>query len=324
MKNCMGCLKENVDGYCKQCRTKLFDGIKVNPELTFTRPEYNQVKLQHSERLSISGIQTKHSMVIENNELVLTNKSGGYILKPIPTGPFDNLQYVPINENLTMQIAKQIFKINTAENGLVKFKDGGYAYITKRFDIKDDGSKILQEDMAQVTGRSSDLNGSNYKYDYSYEELAEILKIHVGAYPIEVEKFFNVILFNYLFCNGDAHLKNFSVYREEEFGSYILTPFYDLLNTHLHVPEDSDMALELFKQGYMTKAYKSGSKYTQDDFVEFGQKIGMVSSRIEKIIMDFTTNEEDVKAIVERSLLDPPLKERYIGDFIERLHRIEK
>lgn len=320
----MGCLKENIDGYCKQCTTKLFDGIKVNHELSFTRPEYNQVKLQQSERLSISGIQSKHSLIIENNELVLTDKSGRYILKPIPTGPFDNLQFVPINENLTMQIAKQVFKINTAENGLVKFKDGDYAYITKRFDIKSDGSKMLQEDLAQVAGKSSDFNGSNYKYDYSYEEIAEILKIHVGAYPIEIEKFFRVMLFNYLFNNGDAHLKNFSVYREEEYGSYLLTPFYDLLNTRIHVPGDSDMALDLFKLGYMTEAYKSGSKYTQVDFIEFGLKVGMFGTRIEKLMHDFLSKGKEVSEFVERSLLDSKLKQEYLSHFIGRLHRIEK
>lgn len=322
MASCLGCLKEGVEGYCRQCIKRLFDGKKVNYELSFTRPEYNRVKLEQTERLSISGVQSKHSLMLEGRNLKLTNKSGRYILKPVPNGPFQNLDYVPINENLTMQIARQLFKINTAENGLVKFKDGEYAYISKRFDVKLDGSKFLQEDMAQAAGRSIELNGRNYKYDYSYEEIAGLLKKYVGAYPVEVEKFYKVILFNYLYCNGDAHLKNFSIYREEEFGSYILTPSYDLLNTRIHVPGDADTALELFKNSYMTDEYKAGSIYTKADFKEFGARIGMKEKRVQNILEDFTDTRQQVSEIVTRSMLSNKLKIEYLSLFVDRLRRI--
>ena len=35
-----------------------------------------------------------------------------------------------------MQIAKQVYGINAAENAIIFFKDGSPAYITKRFDVK--------------------------------------------------------------------------------------------------------------------------------------------------------------------------------------------
>ncbi|WP_425291403.1 HipA domain-containing protein [Bacteroides fragilis] len=54
--------------------------------------------------------------------------------------------------------------------------------------------------------------GSNYKHKYSYEEQAELIKLYIPAWRIEIEKFFKVILFNFLFSNGDTHLKNFSVF----------------------------------------------------------------------------------------------------------------
>lgn len=41
------------------------------------------------------------------------------------------------------------------------------------------------------------------------------MKKYVSAYLIEIEKYFRVIVLNYLFSNGDAHLKNFSLYRNE-------------------------------------------------------------------------------------------------------------
>ena len=51
-----------------------------------------------------------------------------------------------------------------------------------------------------------------YTDDYKQREL-EILKKYVPAYPIESIKLFKLILFNYLFSNGDAHFKMFFINR---------------------------------------------------------------------------------------------------------------
>ncbi|HQT21521.1 hypothetical protein [Daejeonella sp.] len=45
------------------------------------------------------------------------------------------------NEHLTMQIARQVYGLKTAENALIFFQDGTPAYLTKRFDVKEDGTK---------------------------------------------------------------------------------------------------------------------------------------------------------------------------------------
>jgi hypothetical protein len=43
-----------------------------------------------------------------------------------------------------MQIAKQVYGINVGKNAMILFKDGSLANITKRFDVKPDGSKLNQ------------------------------------------------------------------------------------------------------------------------------------------------------------------------------------
>ncbi len=48
---------------------------------------------------------------------------------------------MPPNEHLSMQIARQVFGIETAENALMFFKNGAPAYITKSFDVKEGGGK---------------------------------------------------------------------------------------------------------------------------------------------------------------------------------------
>lgn len=168
MKTCPGCLKEGHDTYCPPCRRRLFGGKRVSHVLAFSRPFYNQTKLSvAATRLSISGIQTKMSLALREGRLEMTETGGQYILKPIPHGTFQHLDAVPINEHLTMQIARQVFGISVAENALVAFDDGEPAYLVRRFDVQDDGSRSLQEDFAQIASRSEETHGVNYKYDSS-------------------------------------------------------------------------------------------------------------------------------------------------------------
>lgn len=69
---------------------------------------------------------------------------------------------------------------------------------------------------------------------------------HIPTHAIELEKIFRLILFNYIFSNGDAHVKNFSAIQTDE-GDHVITPAYDLLCTRIHSPGETDMALTLFK-----------------------------------------------------------------------------
>ncbi len=321
---CFGCLKPGFESFCPKCLKILFNGKKVSHVLNFTRPEFNEQKIKLSDKLSISGIQIKHSLKLITNQLTLTESDGQYILKPIPYGAYKYLDSVPANEHLTMQIAKQVFNINTAYNGLVKFRDGEPAYITKRFDIIDDENKYLLEDFAQIAGKTSETEGNNYKYNFSYEGIAELIKKHVPAYPIEMEKYFRLILFNYIVSNGDAHIKNFSIYRNTKFGDYLLTPAYDLLCTRIHTPNESDLALELFADNCESENFRFGSKYTQPDFIEFGKRIGISEKRIRLIISAILLKTDNIESLVNRSFLSEDIKILYMTFVKERLERISR
>jgi serine/threonine-protein kinase HipA len=223
-----------------------------------------------------------------------------------------------------MQIAKQVFNINTAEAGIIYFSDGEIAYITKRFDMLETGEKLLQEDFAQIAGKTEEVNGKNYKYDFSYEEIAELMKNHVKAYAIEIEKYFRIVVFNYLFSNGDSHLKNFSLFRNIQYGDYLLTPFYDLLNTSLHVPGEGDLALELFKDGFISEEFKHGSKHTKTDFYEFANRIGIKQIRFNRIYDPLLDRSDDVKNLVNKSFLSEQMKEQYRESYYNKLDRLKR
>jgi len=263
------------------------------------------------QRLSISGVQSKMPLVLRQGRLELAEKGGQYILKPVPHGAFQRLETVPANENLTMQIARQVFGIRIAEDALVEFEEGELAYLVRRFDVQQDGARRLQEDFAQIAGRSEESHGKNYKYDLSYEEIGELIRRHVAAYQVEMERFLHLVVFNYLVHNGDAHLKNFSLIRNEEGGDYTLTPAYDLLNTRLHVPNESRTALPLFKGDFETESHRINGFYAYDDFLELANRLGLHPGRFQRFMRTAVGKGPEIFSLIDRSVLPEQCKQLY-------------
>ena len=317
---CHCCLKETENDFCRSCSQRLFSKANFSAMLKFTLPSIAQGTNQNTRRISISGAQAKYSLRIKSKELEPTDNNGTYILKPATNMQFRLFADMPANEHITMQMAKQIFKLNVAESALLQFTTGEYTYLTKRFDIRNDGSKILQEDLAQTAGLSSDANGSNFKYEsLSYEEIADILKLHVSASPIAIEHFFRTLLFNYLVCNGDAHIKNFSLYCPHQDGVYELTPAYDLINTSLHA-DDFRTALDLFKdeENYNGKFFTDNGFYGASDFLEFARRIGIVEKRAKKFILDITAHIPEMDEMLDKSFLSDEAKVQYKENIRDR------
>ena len=315
--NCPGTLAEGFSTYSPSCIRNLFNGKKVSHILPYdsTNIDENVAEqfMENRKRISISGVQEKLSFILDKNKLRLTHQGeqGTYILKPIPRD-LKKVDQLPGNEHLTMQIAKQVFGINTAENAMLFFKNGTPAYITKRFDVKGNGEKWGKEDFASLAGKSKDNAGYNFKYEYSYEALGKLIQEYVPAWRVEIEKYFSLVVFNYVISNGDAHLKNFSLL-ETPRGDYILSPIYDLVNTRLHV-DDTDFALDkgLFEDEYKSEDYKKSLHPSKIDFIEFGKRIGVMESRIEKLLAPFLEKQKIIEELTNRSFLHPSSKRAYI------------
>ena len=314
---CPGTLADGFTTYSPSSLRNLFNGKKVNHILSYDPPQMNEevaeLFMENRKRISISGVQEKLSFVLEKNILRLTKEGeqGAYILKPIPRD-LKKVDQVPANEHLTMQIAKQVYGLNTAENAMIFFKNGSPAYITKRFDVKADGTKWGKEDFATLSGKTSDNGGPNFKYEFSYEEAGLLIQKYVSAWRIEIEKYFSLVLFNYLFSNGDAHLKNFSLLESSK-GDYLLSPAYDLLNTKLHV-DDSDFALDkgLFADDFKSDQYKKSMHPNKSDFEEFGRRIGVTEKRIEKIMAAYIERQPFMEELIGRSFLTEANKRGYL------------
>ncbi len=324
---CPGNLVKGYTTYSPICLRRVFGGKKVSHILPFNPPELSEKVaekfIENRKRISISGVQEKLSFLLEKNLLRLTSEGeqGTYILKPIPRD-LDKLDQVPANEHLTMQIARQVYGLLTAENAMIFFENGSPAYITLRFDVKADGSKWGMEDFASIAGKTKDNAGPNFKYDYSYEGIGKLIQQYVPAWRIEIEKYFSLVVFNYLMSNGDAHLKNFSLLETPE-GDYIMSPAYDLINTSLHV-KDTGLALKLLADNSQSPLFKKSGQPSKADFVEFGKRIGIPEERIEKLLTPFLTRQAEVGNLINRSFLSTSSKKTYLLSYNTKLNLLNR
>jgi len=326
LTHCPSTLAEGYNTYSPVALRKLFNGQKVSPVIPYVSIEKSEEDaakfMDNSKRISISGMQNKYSMLLRNGNLMLTEEGeqGLYILKPKPAG-LRLAHEIPANEHLTMQIAEQVYGIETAANGLCFYKTGEPAYITRRFDAGSDGNKLRIEDFASLAGVTAVGVSSELKYNSSYEEIAELMKHYIPAWRVELLKFYRIVLFNFLFSNGDAHLKNFSII-ETVNEDFKLSPAYDLLNTHIHV-DDSDFALSkgLFAQPDK-KDFKFGNKAIGATFKAFGLKIGLAEKTVDTALSLFIERQTKMEQLVNNSYLSAKTKRTYLAHYNEKRNRL--
>jgi serine/threonine-protein kinase HipA len=322
INHCPGTLAAGHSTYSATCIKRVFNGTKVNPILPYDAPNLNNVMdlqyLQNQARISISGAQEKFSVLIHKNKIRLTHQGeqGTHILKPIPSFG-KNTNQMPANEHLTMQIARQVFGIETAENALLFFNNNEPAYITKRFDVQPNGTKLAQDDFASIAGRTPQTHGEHYKYNGNYLEIFQLMQTHLFTYKIESLKLFQLIIFNYLFSNGDAHFKNFSII-ETPFGDYKLSPAYDLLNTRMHIA-DADFALA---EGLLPNKITKGK--IKNQFELLGKEAQISQLHINQIFKKMLSNSPKIKELIAASFLQEKFKRSYLQGYETRLNRMLK
>jgi serine/threonine-protein kinase HipA len=258
MRKCLSCYKEleemQVD-YHPGCISAFF-GTRHAPVLPYHLSELEKLA-QESARLSISvpGVQPKLSLgliktALENGHqgrlTIMDALEGHFILKP------RNAEYpqMPENEHLSMKLAK-LFKIDIVPVNMIRLASGELCFITRRIDRNPDGSKNHMIDFLQILELES-------KYKGTMETLGKTIGNLSVNTLLDRMRFFEATVFNYIIGNNDMHLKNFSMFLSET--GWVLSPFYDLLNVKMILPEDKeDMALllggkkENFNKGYFDR-----------------------------------------------------------------------
>jgi len=280
-------------------------GKPITPRIPISLNEISIEAQKLAGKLSISGVQPKLSVRLEGKELVAVAREGQYILKP-QTQDFPEL---PQNEYLCIQMGRR-FSLNTAPCLLLELADGSPAYLVKRFDRFKKGrrvEKLACEDMHQILGGPD-------KYAGSHEQIAKVIKAHCRFAPLELQRLFELTIFNFSIGNGDAHRKNFSLLTSEK-GTIALSPAYDLVSSRLVIPEESE-ELALTVNGRR-------NRLGRNDFLAFAGHIGVDLAYAENKISDLLSLRGEFMERIRLSTLTPELQARLVDILIERLERLQ-
>ena len=310
MAKCLCCyqkLDEGMVDYHPQCAKRFF-GTTTVPGFPYHHSEIKDLAKEVVRRqTAVTGVQAKLSMDIEKlqqeSRFTIVGLWGRFILKP-QTEIYPNL---PELEDLTMHLA-EIAKIQVVPHTLVRFADGRLCYLTRRIDRTAKGEKIPMEDMCQLSAKLTE-----NKYRGSYEQIAKLVMRYSAAPKLDLARFWEIVVFSWITGNSDMHLKNFSLYAPIQ-GNPQLAPAYDLLNTLLVLPSDTEeLALTL-------NAKKK--KISLQDFQKGMANSGLEEKVFQNILRKFRTVQPDWFTIIDRSFLPQEMKQEFISMITERMNRL--
>lgn len=315
---CYGPLQNGEKDFHASCARKFFRS-NAAPILPYSRDNISDLALQVIQTsTTLTGVQAKLSLDINRGErnqqdkLTIVGLWGSYILKP----QSDKYKALPELEDLTMKMATTA-GIDTASHSLIRMADGELAYITRRMDRSENGDKYSMLDMCQLSNRLTE-----HKYRGSYTQLAGIIRQYSAAGVLDVQRFWQIVLFSWITGNSDMHCKNFSLIDRKDGLGYLLSPAYDLLAVLLTGIEDKDeLAMTLSGPGADDSDYIGG--YGRADFISAMTDTG-VNEKFANITIDrLCSCRNKWFRLIDDSFLDEELKSGYKGLIDSRLSRLE-
>lgn len=193
-------------------------------------------------RLSLAGAQDKLAVGFHDGRVLLI-KGGApttHILKPVIWRVQDSVH----NEMFCMRLARMV-GIDAPDVSL-HFVDDALYHLVERYDrrVGQNGvvAHIHQEDFCQALGIAPEI-----KYEReggpAIAACQDVIAKHASCPATDRIKLLNIILFNYLVGNADAHGKNFSLLYKGSKPE--LAPAYDLLSTAIYPDMSKQMAMKI-------------------------------------------------------------------------------
>ena len=289
-------------------------GSDTAPLLPYTRGNMTELARQVIRTsTSVTGVQAKMSLDVnrggknEPAKFTIVGLWGKYIFKP-QSGKYPCL---PELEDLTMKMAEAA-RIRTARHTLIRLADGERGYLTLRMDRGRKGEKISMLDMCQLTNRLTE-----HKYYGTYQQLAETIKKYSSAPMLDVQRYWEVVLFSWMTGNSDMHCKNFSLV-DTGGGKYALAPAYDLLAVLLADPQDTEEMAMSFTVG----GDKSG--FNRHTFMTAFTQSGIPVAVADKMIDRMTGCLPAWEGLIGQSFLSDKMKADYCRLLDKRIDKLTK
>ncbi|MFN5588946.1 MAG: type II toxin-antitoxin system HipA family toxin [Holosporales bacterium] len=277
---------------------------------------------EHGLRLSLAGAQSKIAVHINADgqmSLSTGNAPSTHILKPA-NSRFRNMV---LNEYLCLNLARRV-GIPVAEVALGRIEDIEYLLV-RRYDrfLDTERLKLLPESYMSIASCTYRLHQEDFcqalsippEQKYQGEggpglrECFALLR-NASSFPaIDLQHLLDMVLFNVIVGNHDAHGKNFSLlYNSGTSNSLLaglntrLAPAYDILSTVYYPELTSRMAMKIGKQ------YES-AKLRRTDIEVFAKEAGLGVAAVRKRLLELS---EAIKTNL------PELREMYpsIDDLI--------
>ncbi len=257
-------------------------------------------------RLSLAGAQDKLAVGFKDGHVLLI-KGGApttHILKPVIERVKDSAH----NELFCMKLAK-IVGLYVPEASLHFVGDIPY-YLVERYDrqIGADGviTRIHQEDFCQALGISPEI-----KYEReggpNITACQDVIAKHAARPAVDQIKLLNMVLFNYLVGNADAHGKNFSLLYKGNKPE--LAPAYDLLSTTIYPDLSENMAMKIGGK------YKPKDVY-QRHFHRLVADTKVAQSAMNRLIKTMTEKMMEAAPILKINLIGDGLVSDVFDDII--------
>lgn len=234
-------------------------------------------------RLSLAGAQDKTAVVLIDNKVALPYKNvpTTHILKP----SISYLQETVENEFICLNAAKKAgIETPKAE---IRDVNGIKYFLIERYDRTEKENKIKrihQEDFCQAMNI---ISANKYQADDGpdFKKCIEILRKTTKP-AVEINKFVELMIFNYLIGNNDAHGKNFSILYKET-GEIVFAPAYDILCSFVYPDLSKKMAMKI-------GGHYEANKILPEHFEKTANEIGINYAALRKIIKKQASSLPDI------------------------------
>ena len=154
-------------------------------------------------------------------------------------------------------------------------------------------------DMCQLTNRLTE-----HKYYGTYQQLAETIKKYSSVPMLDVQRFWEIVLFSWITGNSDMHCKNFSLL-DSGGGEYVLSPAYDLLAVLLADPQDTEEMAMSFTVG------GDKNRFNHNTFITAFTQSGIPATVAEKMIKRMKACLPKWNNLIDQSFLPDKMRANY-------------
>ena len=192
-------------------------------------------------RLSLAGAQDKTSIIVVNGQIGIPkdNVPTSHIIKPAINGFNETIE----NEFICIKSAEKLgIKVPAIKIG---YANKTKYFLIQRYDrevIDNKIKRIHQEDFCQASNIPN-----AYKYQseggVDFKRCFEILRV-TSQPAVAINQFIQLMIFNYLIGNNDAHGKNFSILHYDN-GEIKFAPAYDILCSEVYPGLSNKMAMKI-------------------------------------------------------------------------------